>query len=148
MTRTHEHEYVLGFAFDRLAGEVCLIRKRRPAWQRGKLNGVGGSLDGNEDEAHAMRREFREETGVDIEESRWRIFARLTTIRPGVARIWLFTANLEPGDDPRTCEDEEVIEMPLIHLRDLDPADIHDNLSWMIPMALAESSVFAEIHEV
>lgn len=145
---TYQPYYVLGFAFDRLAGEVCLIRKLRPEWQRGKLNGVGGLLNIGERIVHAMRREFWEETGVDIEESRWRRFGCLDTLRPGVARIWLLTANLEPGEAPRTCEDEEVVEIPLAHLSDLDPADIHDNLSWMIPMALAESSVYAEIREV
>jgi len=145
---TYEHEYVLGFAFDRLAGEVCLIHKLRPEWQCGKLNGVGGSLNIMERSLPAMRREFREETGVDIEESRWRIFGVLDTLRPGEARIWLYTTDLKPGEWPEMCEDEEVIMLPLAHLHDLDPADIHDNLSWMIPMALAESSVFAEIREV
>ena len=38
-------EYVCGFLFSPDRKKVLLIRKRRPAWQAGKLNGVGGKVD-------------------------------------------------------------------------------------------------------
>ena len=34
--------YACGFLFSQDRTRVVLIRKRRPAWQAGKLNGVGG----------------------------------------------------------------------------------------------------------
>jgi 8-oxo-dGTP diphosphatase len=37
--------YVLGFMFSSDHSEVALIRKRKPEWQRGKLNGIGGKCD-------------------------------------------------------------------------------------------------------
>jgi hypothetical protein len=37
-------EYVVGFAFD-TDGRVALIRKNRPEWQAGRLNGIGGHVE-------------------------------------------------------------------------------------------------------
>lgn len=56
-------QYVLGFAFDDL-GRVALIRKNKPEWQRGLLNGIGGKVESTESIAIAMKREFYEEAGV------------------------------------------------------------------------------------
>jgi len=73
-------EYVLGFAFN--GNNVLLIRKTRPAWQAGRLNGVGGKVE-PEDWclAEAMRREFKEETGVDTVVEDWKQFAQ--HLKPG-----------------------------------------------------------------
>ena len=39
----HVTGYACGFLFSDDRRHVVLIRKRRPAWQAGKLNGVGGN---------------------------------------------------------------------------------------------------------
>jgi len=65
--------YVLGFAFDAKKERVVLIKKNGnsvPAHQ-GRLNGVGGKIEVHETSYEAMRREFREETGVDLHEFLW-----------------------------------------------------------------------------
>src|SRR5690242_14904191 len=59
-------DYVCGFLFSVDRQRVLLIRKRRPAWQAGHLNGVGGKVEPGETLADAMRREFREEAGLDV----------------------------------------------------------------------------------
>ncbi len=64
--------YVLGFLMDR--GFVVLVRKERPSWQKGRLNGVGGHLEEGEDELQAMVREFHEETGFMVQRERWKEF--------------------------------------------------------------------------
>jgi hypothetical protein len=38
-------EYVCGFMFANDFTEVALIRKNKPEWQRGKLNGIGGKVE-------------------------------------------------------------------------------------------------------
>ena len=38
-------KYVVGFMFNPTEDAVLLIRKTHPAWQKGKLNGVGGRID-------------------------------------------------------------------------------------------------------
>ena len=56
-------EYVVGFLFHPSLTQVTLIRKNRPGWQAGKLNGVGGKVEVGETPDQAMAREFHEETG-------------------------------------------------------------------------------------
>lgn len=85
-------DYVMGLAFtpDPLPyTRVLLIEKLKPAWQAGRLNGVGGKIDHYvpatrdyqetnvvlETPIEAMVREFREETGVESEEADWHLFA-------------------------------------------------------------------------
>lgn len=63
--------YVLGFAFDLKLKKVVLIQKARPEWMVGKLNGVGGKIEEDEDSIEAMIREFHEETGVLTDEKEW-----------------------------------------------------------------------------
>lgn len=55
--------YVLGFAFSEDFKRIALIRKNKPEWQKGKLNGVGGKVEVGETPVMAMAREFQEETG-------------------------------------------------------------------------------------
>lgn len=59
-------EYVVGFLFSEDRERVVLIRKNRPDWQKGSLNGVGGHVNPGETYAEAMRREFLEEAGLDV----------------------------------------------------------------------------------
>jgi 8-oxo-dGTP diphosphatase len=59
------NKMVVGFAFFHIDC-VCLIRKKRPSWQAGKLNGVGGHIEEGETAKEAMVREFYEEAGVEI----------------------------------------------------------------------------------
>jgi len=64
--------YVLGFVFNKSRTKVALIKKNRPEWQAGKLNGIGGKIEENEACVDAMSREFLEETGYFIERNEWR----------------------------------------------------------------------------
>jgi 8-oxo-dGTP diphosphatase len=63
--------YVVGFVFNKSMTRVALIRKNRPSWQAGKLNGIGGHIEERETAVKAMEREFYEETGVMINELKW-----------------------------------------------------------------------------
>lgn len=68
--------YVLGFAFTG-DNRVLLIEKKRPDWQKGRLNGIGGHVEYNESSIDAMTREFREETGVSTTQSDWQFRGRM-----------------------------------------------------------------------
>jgi 8-oxo-dGTP pyrophosphatase MutT (NUDIX family) len=54
-------KYVVGFMVHE--EQIALIRKNRPKWQEGRLNGIGGHIEENEEPYSAMVREFEEETG-------------------------------------------------------------------------------------
>ena len=45
---------------------------RKPDWQSGLVNGLGGSIESGETIHEAMVREFREECGVDTHQKQWR----------------------------------------------------------------------------
>lgn len=71
------NEYVLGFAFGADGNAVLLIKKTKPAWQAGKLNGVGGKVEPSDWSIEgAMAREFEEETGISTDPSQWSLFAQ------------------------------------------------------------------------
>lgn len=67
--------YVAGFCFSRYETSVVMVKKARPDWQAGKLNGVGGKVEPGETPVQAMVREFKEETGLKV--SGWELFALL-----------------------------------------------------------------------
>lgn len=72
--------YVLGFYFDEASDNaVLLIRKEKPDWQKGLLNGLGGSIEDGETTQAAMAREFQEEAGVKISSSEWEHVITLNT---------------------------------------------------------------------
>jgi len=66
--------YVLGFMFSEDLGHVVLIEKKRPEWQAGKLNGIGGKVEDKELPIKAMEREFKEETDVCVVSDNWKRF--------------------------------------------------------------------------
>ncbi len=126
--------YVVGFAWTP-AGELILIRKNRPKFQAGKLNGVGGKIELGETPLEAMRREFREETGVDVEN--WINFATVDTGNGEVsdrALLYVFAARLsrEQADAAQTVTDEIVERWPP---ESLDGARVMRNVHWLVPMA-------------
>lgn len=59
--------YVCGFLFDGHKRVLLVQKTRGPAAIVGKWNGIGGRIEPNELQRQAMRREFREETGIDLE---------------------------------------------------------------------------------
>lgn len=122
--------YVTGFMFSMDKKRVALIVKRHPAWQRGKLNGIGGKIEAGESPDEAMAREFCEEAGVSTQASDWQKFCILTC--PGQSRVDFFFTFSDAVHDVRTMEQEEVLLCDVAHL----PEHILPNLAWLIPMVL------------
>lgn len=126
--------YVVGLAFRGCC--VALTRKRRPAWQVGKLNGVGGHVKLGEAPGCAMRREFREEAGIDIAEEDWRLIAfieceDLSTGRP--CKLYFFTTDI-PGYEALRSMTDEAVAWWRVNDVVRDP-DLVENLRWLIPLA-------------
>ena len=119
-------DYVCGFLFSPDRSRVLLIRKRRPAWQAGKLNGVGGKVEPGEAVDAAMRREFREEAGLEV--AGW---------RRGVVLIgpdWRghFYRAFGDVDEARAMTDEPLERHDAAAL----PPDVIPNLKWIVPLLL------------
>jgi len=151
-------EYVVGFAIDEHQ-RVLLIRKKRPDYQAGKLNGVGGKIEWGETPTGAMRREFLEETTIQT----WLLWQHLLSLRQfGDGDVHFFVtrqlsghcledavkANREIVANDPEVEELELHEIAmLVHMiHHKDPAfyPLHNqlaqrgfmpNLSWIIPLA-------------
>lgn len=125
--------YVLGFLFDNDRSTVALIRKNKPDWQRGKLNGIGGKIELGEPTVGAMTREFFEEAGVRIEG--WNQFAVMQ------GSDWMVHC-FRAFDDAalravRSMTDEQVERH---YTGDIMQARVISNLTWLIPLALDRGS--------
>lgn len=143
-------DYVAGFLFDGTGNRVALIEKQRPEWQRGKFNGIGGRIEEGETPEKAMRREFKEETGVDVRE--WYHFATLSGESNVAWTVHFFCAHdtvdlIDVRDEPqKTDERVFVFEVSALTYEHTIP-----NLRWLIPMAASmkfESAARFTVKEV
>jgi 8-oxo-dGTP diphosphatase len=131
-------EYVCGFLFSPDRTRVLLIRKKRPAWQAGKLNGVGGKIEPGETALQAMRREFREEAAVDVAE--WEHVLTLSgddDAGKGYGWAGHFFRAFGELSTARAVTDEALET----HRTDALPPDTIPNLRWMIPLMLDDDPV-------
>lgn len=128
--------YVLGFLFNRQQNEVLLIEKKRPSWQAGRWNGIGGKIDPPDDSPlDAMHRECREEIGQLYE---WELAVIFTC--PG-GTVYVYRAfDMATGNPTRQptiafeqMEDETLECWPVEALPNL----AMNNLNWLIPLCLS-----------
>ena len=133
-------DYVCGFLFSPDKEYVVLIRKQKPLWQAGSLNGVGGKIEEGETPMEAMRREFKEETGVDV--LYWKEFATLGSGQDW--RVHFFTADHPWYSSVRTQESEEI---EIHKVADIPRQVMIPNLRWLIPQALGNQAPWPYIIE-
>ena len=116
---------VVGFAFK--GDQVVLIRKSRPEWQAGKLNGIGGKVEYFESPSDAMHRECLEETGVPVD------WVHRGVIHYADYELVVYTGEWPRGRVPAQMTDEHVA------LYDVDailqkPHELIYNLPWLLRM--------------
>jgi len=140
-TAVQPARYVLGFIFDADARHIALIEKRRPAWQAGLLNGIGGKIELGETPLQAMERECREECGLTEFLQPFRLFGRMSG---PLFVVDMFTARAANLRQARTCTDETVHVMPVAAAiranRTLMP-----NLVGLLSLALEPQSPWLEL---
>jgi 8-oxo-dGTP diphosphatase len=128
--------YVIGFAFTEDLNKVVLIRKNRPEWQAGKLNGVGGHLEERESWMAAMKREFEEETGVPNEKQHWQLISIMSDDEH--YRLFVYAAKGDFALEADTKTDENIARYDVKDLLENalgnNPETIF-NVPWLILMA-------------
>jgi 8-oxo-dGTP pyrophosphatase MutT (NUDIX family) len=148
--------YVAGFLFNKEGNQVALIEKQRPEWQKFQLNGIGGHIDRKtgahtcydvgcdvpgfdpytcpwETPLEAMVREFREETGVEL--NCWQEYCVLSGPE---YEVHFFQSYANAIYDVETKTDEQVLVYGVDDI--LNPNITYPlipNLRWLIPMALS-----------
>jgi len=122
--------YVVGFLFSKSLGQLVLVEKKRPEWQAGRFNGVGGKVEDGETYHDAMVREFREETGREIPQ--WH---RFCTLNGNFGSVVFFYAVAEDYNKVETTTDEEISLWDVDYVMELNRDEIIPNLRWLIQMA-------------
>lgn len=124
--------YVLGFMFNYDATHVVLIRKNKPAFLAGFLNGVGGKIEENETPYDAMVREFEEEAGFNV---KWRPVTSLMVNDKDVMFVFSCFSNLY--HNARQMEEEEIVKVP-IELVGTEGLECMSNVPGFIQQALED----------
>jgi 8-oxo-dGTP diphosphatase len=141
-------EYVLGFALSTDMKRVILLRKMKPAWQKWKLNGVGGKIETGESGPDAMAREFMEETGLHTNAKEWVFFAQMTGAD---WTCYCFTMTISTDERNTILSHPIDLNNEVLGEYDADslPFSVIPNLRWLIPMAinrlLAAESCITEV---
>jgi len=136
---------VIGFAFNSNYDLVIMIRKNRPQWQKGYLNGIGGKVEPEDYEEAisfplitpfevAMQREFKEEAGVDTEG--WEMFCK--QIGSGyILRCYQIVLSDDDFDKCKSMTDELVVKICVNDIL-MDTEEFIHDVMWLIPLALGE----------
>lgn len=122
--------YVCGFIFNPTYDRVLLIRKNKPEWQKGHLNGIGGKIEINESVEDAMIRECYEESGLKIHQ--WEYLTELSG-DDWILHFW--HARTAFFDDAISMTDEK---LEYYNAKEI-PTDAIENLHWLIPLALQKA---------
>lgn len=144
--------YTLGFVFcDEFVNgpHVLLTKKKRPEWQKGLLNGIGGHV---EETDHGwivgMAREGLEEVGHAFS---WQQFAFMTgpstndrpAFRMAIFRAWV---GFSTAFDLSSKTDEPLVWVPLREIPITRSYRMIPNLSFLIPMAYYTQESYKMIH--
>lgn len=121
--------YVLGFIFNKAKDKVLLVEKRKPEWQAGYWNGIGGKVEKTDKTPlNTMHRECHEEIGRYY---KWEHC--ITFVCPG-GTVYVFRA---------ICSTEEIMYEQLEEEQLGDfwlnglPDKMMANLKWLIPVCLS-----------
>lgn len=140
---------VAGFVRDSL-GRIVFIRKNKPEWQAGLLNGVGGKCEIVSQERHpggkvvwedplaCMIREWDEEIGFHLDVD-WDQFA---VIESASAVVYFFRAevdDLSNFDIPAQNDAGEAVELHDMMWVVRGYEDCIKNLQWLLPLAFCDN---------
>lgn len=128
---------VVGFLFDTQRKHVVLIRKAKPKWQKGKLNGIGGKVKRGEQFFQAMEREFWEETAILFK--KWELYGIISNSAVEVRVYKGFRATFR-GLTSKTKEAVGVY--PTLGL--LDQEMVY-NVFWLVFAALDNNTKFIKM---
>lgn len=133
--------YVVGFIFSWDMKNVILIKKQHPDWQKGRLNGIGGSIQPGETPTEAMIRECKEETGL-ILKTGWQEFL-LCEDKDRQIMLYCFR-NIVFGDylkQAKTMTDEAISIVDAETASNLSPQSMIGNLRVLLRMAMDKNFV-------
>ena len=122
-------KYTLGFMFSENKDDVLLIRKAKPDWQAGKLNGLGGHLEPGESWVEGMIREFREEAHLDTTAEDWKSFGYLAGAEFSIRLFYAVSNDIYKA---RSTTAEAV---RITRVEDIHKVAVVPHIQWLVPLA-------------
>jgi ADP-ribose pyrophosphatase YjhB (NUDIX family) len=86
--------YVNCIAFDNNKN-ILLIKKKRPDWQDGYFNGLGGKIEFAESTREAMSRKFQEESDINVHKHNWIYVCDMVNSNTDSSKVTFFTIKLD-----------------------------------------------------
>ncbi|RTL01042.1 MAG: NUDIX domain-containing protein [Proteobacteria bacterium] len=127
-------KYVLAFLFNTKLNQVLLLKKNRgPEHLIGKWTGLGGKVEAGETPLSAIKREVKEESGLQIEFNHSDHFA--TLFKNGIFEMHIYTKSISNLDEFQELEDEE---LGIAFVEFVDYSLLTKNGPWIINMALCK----------
>jgi 8-oxo-dGTP diphosphatase len=137
---------VAGFLFSYDKKYVMLVQKKKPEWQKGKFNAIGGHVNDRETPEKAMQRTFEKEAGIETLLINWEHDVTLTSNSwhvdfyhtfsdapfEGKRHSALLLHSESRKESIYLCEVNEVVT-----LSDM----IVSNLQWLIPICLDKTLI-------
>lgn len=136
-TKQEYKQYVLGFLFNRDLDHVLLIKKQKPSWQKGLLNGLGGLIELKETPDQALIREFKEESGLDISNLDRKYFCSMDSPDYEVFCYYILDKN-STLSDAKSLTVEEVNQIKVDDILNYKVKTIR-NIQMLINMALTHN---------
>lgn len=131
--------YTLGFL--RYKNHVLLIRKNKPDWQRGFLNGLGGRIEDSETIEESFIREVQEEAGIQLD---FNEIERAGTLRGPEWFVYLFRGETIKIYDAITNSTEGRVLIKSISELDAWKTEALPNLGWIIPCIFYKEKIIAD----
>lgn len=123
--------FSLAFIFNSDQTKVLLVHKRKPAWQQGRLNGVGGKIEEGEDPLACIVREVSEETALNIAKEEWVYVGKIIDRDDTTVSIYA-TTYAGHLTNAKQMDHEAIEWFDVANL----PPQVIENLRWFIPLAL------------
>lgn len=131
--------FVVGFAFNKTRDKVLLIKKKRPEWMIGRLNGIGGKIEPTDQSPlDAMHRETMEEANSVCH---WEL---VTIFACNKGTVYFYRSF--SGYDGITFEQMEDEELKIFRLDQL-PDNIIPDIKWVIALCLSTVQFPVLVHQ-
>ena len=129
----------VGFIFTNDLSKVLLIKKNRPTWQEGYLNGIGGHMKPLEENIHDFEscwiREVEEETGLKLNTPEVERIGRIFSTS-GEFIVVMYTYRLSSIEESAyKCEQLTDEEVAWVYVDDLPKLKTIANLQSLVPLA-------------
>ena len=127
-------KYTLGFIFNEDLSKVVLIRKNKPDWQKGHLNGIGGKVEHNENSWECIIREIYEESNLKFDQKDLKFSGEINSFSSWSVDVFSIKTTDEYLNSTLKTKTNEIVG--IYDIEHLDNLNLLPSVKYLIPMVL------------